>query len=235
MHLICNTIIHKIKMYSISRPWILLYYRFRKSIKNNLFNNNTDLLIEGFPRSANSFALNAFKFAQKEPVQVASHLHAPAHVLRAVKVGTLALVLIRNPEDAVLSLLLMSDSYDIPKAIEYYINFYKPLVSCRDQFVLATFDEITTDFGQVIRRINDRYATAFIPYQHTEENVNKVLDVMGKYFRERHVNDRLAVALPGPSEKKLELKKKRSVEFKSALNQLLLKEAVSLYNQMVSC
>lgn len=42
-------------------------------------------LIEGFPRSGNTFAVAAFDLAQARPVEVAHHGHASAQVIEAVR------------------------------------------------------------------------------------------------------------------------------------------------------
>ena len=64
------------------------------------------VVIEGFPRSGNSFARRAFIMAQDETfdvTRIAHHLHVPAQVIRAARWRIPTLVLIRRPKDAVLS------------------------------------------------------------------------------------------------------------------------------------
>src|SRR5262245_45373054 len=41
---------------------------------------DTELVIDGYMRSANTFAVYAFQMAQRRPVRLAHHLHAPAQV-----------------------------------------------------------------------------------------------------------------------------------------------------------
>src|ERR671920_2182155 len=65
---------------------------------------DTQLVIEGFPRSGNSFARRAFIMAQDEPQiknHIAHHLHVPAQVVQAARWQIPTLVLIRRPRDAV--------------------------------------------------------------------------------------------------------------------------------------
>ena len=49
-----------------------------------LTNLNTQLVIEGFPRSANTFAVITFWHLQPKKVIVAHHQHVPAQIIRAV-------------------------------------------------------------------------------------------------------------------------------------------------------
>jgi hypothetical protein len=50
-----------------------------------MIQDETRLVIDGFPRSANNFALTAFLFAQAEMVNVSHHMHAPAQVMAAAR------------------------------------------------------------------------------------------------------------------------------------------------------
>jgi hypothetical protein len=54
----------------------------------------TQLVIEGYPRLGNTFAVVAFLQAQKEDVRIAHHLHAPAQVIRAARWRIPTIVLI---------------------------------------------------------------------------------------------------------------------------------------------
>jgi hypothetical protein len=66
----------------------------------------TDIVIEGFPASANTFAVAAFRLAQ-EPryMRIAHHTHVPAQVIEATRLGVPAILLIREPMQAVLSVM----------------------------------------------------------------------------------------------------------------------------------
>src|SRR5918999_5771267 len=70
------------------------------------FERDTEIVIEGFPRSANSFAVAAFARAQGRKPKIAHHVHAPAQVIAAARAGIPAIVLIRNPEEAVLEYVI---------------------------------------------------------------------------------------------------------------------------------
>ncbi|MEW6059376.1 MAG: hypothetical protein AB1551_04425, partial [Actinomycetota bacterium] len=68
---------------------------------------STDLVIEGYPRSANTLAVSAISAAQPGPIRIAHHLHAPGHVIAAIRRGVPVLVLVREPEEAVIGLTLL--------------------------------------------------------------------------------------------------------------------------------
>src|SRR5262245_32533170 len=59
---------------------------------------DTEAIIEGFPRSANTFAATAFQLAQTKPVRVAHHLHVPSQIIAGARWGIPTIVLVRDPE-----------------------------------------------------------------------------------------------------------------------------------------
>jgi hypothetical protein len=172
-----------------------------------LLSPDTDVLIEGYPRSANSFAVAAFTMAQPAPVQVAHHVHAPAHVIAAVRAGVPALVLVRDPEEAVLELVISKPNLTVRQALRGYVRFYRPLLPYREGFVTATFAQVTSDFGAVIRRLNERFGTSFREFEHTEENVRACFDAMDGYWRGRVGSGHLLERIVGrPSTVREEMK-----------------------------
>jgi len=65
------------KNYPIYKQYVAKY---NNQFKHMLVNANTDIVIEGTPRSANSFAFQAFKKAQDYDVNIAHHLHVSCQV-----------------------------------------------------------------------------------------------------------------------------------------------------------
>jgi hypothetical protein len=130
----------------------------------------TEAVIEGYPRSGNTFAVAAFRLAQKRPVQLAHHVHAPAQILEGLRMGLPVTVLIRRPQDAVLS-SVMRAPIDVNQALRMYIRFYARILPRRQDVVIAPFSTVVTDFGSIIRSMNDRFGTSFRGFVHTEENV----------------------------------------------------------------
>jgi hypothetical protein len=150
-----------------------------------LIDQRTDILIEGYPRSANVFTTTAFAMAQGRPVQVAHNVHAPAHVIAAVRAGIPSLVLVREPEDAVLRVVVYKQNVTIAQALRAYVRFYRPLLPCRHRFVVGPFPDVTTNLGAVIRRVNERFGTDFAEFDHTAENAQVCFDAMDRHWRAR--------------------------------------------------
>jgi hypothetical protein len=95
------------------------------------------------------------------------------------------LVLIRRPRDAVLSFAVW-DPISVDQALRYYISFYETSEKYRDAYVLGLFEEVTEDFGQVMKRMNDRFGTTFSLFRHDEENVSKLFAGMEEQARKKY-------------------------------------------------
>jgi hypothetical protein len=133
----------------------------------------TEIVIEGFERSGNTFAVIAFSRSQPHPVEVAHHLHAAAQVIEAARRGIPALVLFRRPEEAILSFMLFHPALAASQAMRTYLRFYSPLLPYKDRFVLARFETVISDFGSVIHCVNEKFGTEFAEFDHREANVRE--------------------------------------------------------------
>jgi hypothetical protein len=170
---------------------------------------DTEIVIEGFPRTGNTFAERAFVLAQDRPVQVACHVHAPAQLITAAHRGVPAIALARPPEETVLSFVIRHPHIPLGQALRGYARFYEPLAPHRERLVVAPFDEVTTDFGAVIRRVNERFGTAFKEFDHTPENVRACLDQIDRGYRTREERgDALERIVARPSEARQEIKER---------------------------
>ena len=195
---------------------------------------NTEIVIEGYPRSANTFAVAAFLQAQNRPVRIARHLHLPVQIIRAVRWKIPTLVLIRYPEDAVLSLLVREPLISAKWALKEYIGFYSAIRPYSDGYVLATFEQVTSDFGQVIDRINRKFKTDFLRFEHTPENVSRVFEMVEEMDKaDRGEENATETTVARPSEYRRILKMQRLEELMQADVVPLVQKAKWIYEEMV--
>lgn len=195
---------------------------------------DTEIVIEGYPRSANTFAVAAFLLAQERPVKVAHHLHVPAQVIRAVQWGIPTIVLIRKPEDAVLSLLVREPRLSAHQSLVDYVRFYRRIKPYCSYFVLATFEEVTTNFGLVIEKVNKKFGTNFKMFAHTDENVTKAMKIveeMDKADQRKATVTETTVARP--SEIRTRLKERRRRDLEDPHLERLLREAKAVYQEII--
>jgi hypothetical protein len=194
---------------------------------------DTQLVIEGFPRSGNSFARRAFILAGNEKERIAHHLHVPAQVVRAARWQIPTLVLIRRPRDAVLSLAIR-DPISVDQALRYYISFYETVEKYRDAYVLGLFEEVTEDFGQVIKRVNDKFGTTFSLFRHDEENVSKVFAGMETHARQKYGETLWERKVQRPSAVRERMKHELEYDLENPKRKKLIAEAEAVYNRLTN-
>jgi len=133
----------------------------RHAVNEALVSSDTQLVIEGYPRSANTFAVIAFALAQDRRVEIAHHLHVESQIIYAAKRHIPALVLIRNPADAIRSFLARDPSIEQEWAIRRYVQFYNAVWRVRDRVLVADFSRVTNDFGSVVHALNRKFDTDY--------------------------------------------------------------------------
>ena len=145
-----------------------------------LIGRHKALCIDGFPRSATTFAVAAFQLAQPRPIQVAHHSHAPAQLIAAARWRIPSLVTIRAPEQSVLSTAVYFPYLTVATALRSYIEFYEAIRPYREAFVVGEFSDITSRLDQVIRRVNARFGCDFAEYRNGPENDDIVFSVINQ-------------------------------------------------------
>lgn len=149
----------------------------------------TQLVIEGMPRSGNTFAFFAIKHAEAQEgrdIQLSSHVHTPSAVRAAIGARFPTVVVIRRPLDAVVSLLIAAPHVRFAEAIDEWVHHHREILPYHDRFVVATFDQVTTDFGAVTERINDRFGTTFARYVPSAETDEAVFAAINRNHLELH-------------------------------------------------
>ena len=151
---------------------LLFYFLYGLLPKNRMLsvNRNTQLVIEGFPRSANTFAVVALQNAQSVKLQLAHHMHVPAQVIRGVHWNIPTIVLIRNPKDAIVSLVINDPRISITQALKCYISFYEKIYPYRPNYIVAPFKEVINNYSSIIQKTNNKFKTNFISPISTDSN-----------------------------------------------------------------
>jgi hypothetical protein len=201
--------------------------------ESRVVTRHTELVIEGFARSANTFAVEAFELAQPRPVRIVHHLHAPAQIIAAVRLGIPTIALIREPQDAIVSYLIREPCATPRMGLAEYIRFYKAVRRHRQSLVVADFDVVTTDFGSVIREVNKRFGTAFAEFEHTEKNIQKCFRVIEEGNRETY-GAVLESTISRPSPHRGEIKRDIIQGYRAESLTRLRLEAERLYSALVS-
>jgi hypothetical protein len=94
-----------------------------------------------------------------------------------------AIVLIREPQEAVLSLMVRLPYLSAGQALRSYIGFYRPLLPFLRRFVVGPFGEVLSDFGGIIRQVNQRFGTDFREFHPTKEHLRAVKEEVDRWDR----------------------------------------------------
>lgn len=142
----------------------VMYYQLRHiapHISRQRVERDSRLVIEGFPRSANTYMVSAFSLYNGGDAGLAHHLHAPAQLVRAANYDVPAILLIRDPLDAAVSLVLRAPKHTVALALQRYVRFYEPLLGLLGHVVVARFEVVMDSPGTIITMVNDKYGTSF--------------------------------------------------------------------------
>ena len=212
-------------------PLMRINKRLRRIQGAPLVDKNSEVVIEGFFRTGNTFAARAFLEAQPKKVKIATHTHAAASVIRAVELGKPTIVLTRQAEDTVLSLKLKHPHITMQQGLKVYLRYHKTILPYREGYVVGTFKQVTTDYGIVIECLNQHIGTEFLPFEHNQAAVNRVFDHIEGIDRVNENWDatKYAIQTPEKEHAKAELREKLHDESLRPL----VKEADGLYRELV--
>jgi len=209
-----------------------LYYNLALSKTHLSANRQTELVIEGAPRSGNSFAVVAFQHAQRKNIQIAHHLHVPAQIIRAVKRNIPTMVLIRQPLDVVSSTKIRHPEMPINEIFKNYIWFYRSILNYSNSYLICSFSSLIKDYGLVIKCLNRKFGTNFAPFKHTKENVDIVFSHIDQ------INEMVGRGLEEQNSRPSELKEHLKIEvLKKAQSQTyasLAYQALAIYDKCLT-
>ncbi len=148
----------------------------RRYPDRHVVDRHTDLVVEGYPSAANTFAREGLEYANPG-IRLASHLHSIAHVRRALRLRVPVLVLLRPPVDSVVSLLARFPAQQSDPAAELrdYERLYRGVLGVADRVALARFEDTTSHLGEVVRVVNERLGTGFTPFDDDDPAAARVV------------------------------------------------------------
>lgn len=166
---------HAVRTRVSEHPSVYLPFARRKypGPSPEVFSAQTQLVIDGYTRSASTFAVYALQLAQERPVRLAHHLHAPAQLVAAARSGVPTLLVIREPRGAILSQLVREPGVAMRDALVAYVRFHDCLRGYRDRFVVGEFEKVTHDYGSVIAELNKRFGLRLSAFLHTRHNMDE--------------------------------------------------------------
>jgi len=124
--------------------------RSRSFNNKQVVSNKSDLVVEGFPRSGNTYICGAIEVANRGRLSVASHFHVAGQLRLAEKLGKPCVIVIREPIDALSSTMVYHRWLSPTAALIWYVDFYEAALSCESPIYVAEFQRATTCVGEVV-------------------------------------------------------------------------------------
>jgi len=144
--------------------WFELY-RKNRGVEINYFNHKTKFLLDGYPRSGNTFAASLVKYIFGKDVFV-HHFHAIAPIKIALRKDIPVFILIRDPKEAITSNYLKTFALkhkEIPKEVDKtllnnliieYSNYYKFVYEQGNKINIIIFKDFISKPEIFLSKIN---------------------------------------------------------------------------------
>jgi hypothetical protein len=124
------------------------------------------------------------------------------------------------------------DPISVEQALKYYVSFYETVEEYRDAYVLGRFEDVTENFGAVIRRLNIRFGTTFSLFRHDESNVDGVFARIEKNSRKRFGESSLENKISRPFASREKLKREVGYELENPKVRGLISRAETVYDRL---
>ena len=189
--------------YALSYPLLVFW-------KQRIVNRRTEICLEGYQRSGNTFFHEYFKLFNKE-CNIADHVHTTYQLRRAIKKKIPTVVIIRNPRDVILSGKVSNEQLSISVIAWTYKKYLQYVLEMSDEMLIVRFEEVISHPQQIVISINERYNTTFEYEELTEiiqENLFSIISCR-HHMRGAPVNLKAV-----PSKKKFDLKEEYANQLK---------------------
>ena len=98
-------------------------------------------------------------------------------------------------------------------------------------YSVALFDEVISEFGRVVTRVNRRFGTCFVPFEHTSADVKTCYDQIDQYILQSGGNHSLVLKSSRPVPERERLKKSMMEKIESREYHSLLLRANELFQR----
>jgi len=232
--------------FDLKESWVL-FIRLKNFLRKNLFlvslrlrlrgeevgkyvvnKVDTDICIDGYPRSANSFSVRMFRQANPDS-KIAHHTHSIGNLKKAILHGIPSVALIRNPEQAIVSSVIAHEMDCVDDEIYRYIYTYRWVKSNLDNLVIADFDRVINNFNDVVTDINKRFDKSFNLLEDVYDADMQVKNDIEKRY-DKLGQTKMSHIKPVPSKHRSEKQEKLVAVI---LNHKMFNEAKVLYDEIM--
>ena len=172
----------------------------------NIVGEETEIVIEGFPRCANGFFVRMFEFAQQRRILIAHHQHSVAQIVEGIRRSLPIVLLVRDPKDVVISLQAFSyQAFDVrrkedagltpDRILDRYIQFHSHAMKFKEDIVVSDFEDTVKNPNRTIERINQRFGKNYKGVENLLMNTLLVFSRSNERVRRDRMRDNIRSCL----------------------------------------
>lgn len=207
------------------------FVRIDPSVANARVTRETRIVIDGFPRSGNTYSRAAFQVANGPDVPISTHGHSHRFAQLGVKHGIPVITLIREPRAPLASILAFTREVSPHVLVRSYCRYYEAILPIIDDVVIAPFPAVIGDFGLIIDQVNAKWGTSFARYEKTEANEKAATAIVEAETRAVIGPQHFEAVVPRPSAQRSS--REEALAGLSARDLAELDRATALYDKIV--
>ena len=197
---------------------------------------STDIVVEGFPRSSNTFLTVALQNLLGEGVSIANHYHSSVQFSLGYKLKKPMVLVVREPLNCLVSNLLYYPNRSRVEIIDDYILFHENIRQYLPSIFVVDFNDVTTNPLGLIAKISDEFDLKIDTASYDQDTFSS--DIMGlvKEHADRLggiFNEDMTYSLAIPSDDKKKHKQRLLDEIAGDFKlQVKLKNAIKIYGKI---
>ncbi|MEO9778519.1 MAG: hypothetical protein ABJH07_23285 [Sedimentitalea sp.] len=205
-----------------------------KNMHNLVCQPRSKLVVEGYPRSANTFSVDMINVicdatGHKRP-PMGHHTHSVLNLRLGALQNIPIVVLIRDPAAAILSYKIFSGR-PVSFCLDRYVTFYSRTLQLNKPFILGEFEETINDFNAVLTRLNAVLDDPLPLSDDLARDTARAQDQARARAAQRH-GDKATERVGVPTEERETLKQEQRAEVEEALAKN--PEPMRLYNEVLA-
>jgi hypothetical protein len=144
---------------------------FSEDTRRRLVNRRSDIVIDGYPRSGNTF-FKIYVELSNPTLRIAHHIHSPAQITGAARYSVPTLILFRDPREACLSSVIRSPRLTVRNAARDYVEFYSHAIKHETTVAFLGFKHVTQEPSDTLFAAASRFNTTW-NCPHVDEELSK--------------------------------------------------------------
>ena len=232
-YFLVRRLLRRCKYFVGSHPSLLpILWRLTPGGLSKAITRNTQLVVEGFPRSGNTFFAESISYFLGPDFSIASHAHHIAQIRLAVARGIPCVVLVRHPVEVLASYLIAGPHARPKDVLREYATYHSQILRLVDEVQVVTFGQAINDFQRTMERVSSRWNLSLVPESFTESDRERILERIDENHRRLFPKDPLERGVARPSRVRTELNVKVRRELSDPEHKEKLDLCVQLFEKL---